>query len=782
MTNRMVGSVLTLLTLLFSAGGGAAQTYTQMQWGMNKGVTPYAFGANINGTWRDLGTVSAAGVWSIPSSSLSFTALGAGAITRPLQTKVREIEVALEDYKDPSESTYDNAFARVLAAYPGAVRIAAQPGATYNFAAPIVLSRGDLEWYCKTTVRCFVNFAHAGTGLSINEGTARTFNVTTTNASVTATVSSATGLTTGMNISATGIPDGATITNIAGTTITLSSPATVSGTNAAKAGNKIYNVSLTGLAFLRSVSATSGCDIVMRNGGYHFFTNIRFFSTNNSISSVCGTSVQDIYFSNMRTNNVKSAAYLFDGASTGLSGWEAQTIGVYFDSVLAYYAHQTTVNGIANQRGVIEFGDYTQGIFVRRPLIAQSPAYGISLRGTVPFGTNGSNALVFIEDANIEASTTGMGGIAIENYAQIDITHGWFGGYSAPALYIGPNSSDTNVTGLTIYRNGTSGYTVECKNSVKLNGNQFIAYSSLQYVVGVYSGCDLSMSGGSVYQYQGGVFDDASANNSNARVTVTGVDFRNTVVPFSSPVFGWARSSFAGNSTDTGRSTSILGSTQVDFLASLGTATFNSALRLKGSSTGLTTIGTANSSATDYTATLPANTGTIAELNLAQTFSANQTFGATNLRVAGSSTGVTTLGTANSGATDYTATLPANTGTVAELNLAQTFSAAQTFSSAIISAGTSPTATGSGGTCAAGAVTGGALVGTVTLTAVCASTDTLALTNMPAATTGYVCDAADRTNGSLNLVQTATTTTGATFTFNATTGATDVIQFKCIGY
>jgi hypothetical protein len=100
----------------------------------------------------------------------------------------------------------------------------------------------------------------------------------------------------------------------------------------------------------------------------------------------------------------------------------------------------------------------------------------------------------------------------------------------------------------------------------------------------------------------------------------------------------------------------------------------------------------------------------------------------------------------------------------------------------ITSTGTKPTATGSGGTCAAGTVTGGATVGAVALTAACASTDTLALTNMPAVPNGYVCDAADRTSGVLNLVQTATTTTGATFTFNATTGATDVIQFKCIGY
>jgi hypothetical protein len=70
MTSKMVGSVLTLVILLSSVVGGAAQTYTQMQWGMNKGVTPYAFGANINGTWRDLGTVSAAGVWTIPNTNI----------------------------------------------------------------------------------------------------------------------------------------------------------------------------------------------------------------------------------------------------------------------------------------------------------------------------------------------------------------------------------------------------------------------------------------------------------------------------------------------------------------------------------------------------------------------------------------------------------------------------------------------------------------------------------------------------------------------------------------
>jgi hypothetical protein len=99
----MVGSVLTLVTLLFSGEDAAAQTYTQMQWGMNKGVTPYAFGANINGNWRDLGTVSAAGAWSLGLSNLTvsgaaifsgsttipFTQTGVGAVPTTVDAKLK---------------------------------------------------------------------------------------------------------------------------------------------------------------------------------------------------------------------------------------------------------------------------------------------------------------------------------------------------------------------------------------------------------------------------------------------------------------------------------------------------------------------------------------------------------------------------------------------------------------------------------------------------------------------------------------------------------------------
>jgi hypothetical protein len=98
------------------------------------------------------------------------------------------------------------------------------------------------------------------------------------------------------------------------------------------------------------------------------------------------------------------------------------------------------------------------------------------------------------------------------------------------------------------------------------------------------------------------------------------------------------------------------------------------------------------------------------------------------------------------------------------------------------SIGSVPTLTLSGGTCAGTVIAGGATAGTVTLTGACVATNTMALTVMPTAPTGYACTATNRTLGVLDLGQTATTTTSATFTFSATTGATDVIQYSCIAY
>lgn len=66
-------------------------------------------------------------------------------------------------------------------------------------------------------------------------------------------------------------------------------------------------------------------------------------------------------------------------------------------------------------------------------------------------------------------------------------------------------------------------------------------------------------------------------------------------------------------------------------------------------------------------------------LSNANSWSAAQTFANSDILLSGSSSGATTFTSANAGATNYTLTIPANTGTLGELNLAQTWTATQTF-------------------------------------------------------------------------------------------------------
>jgi hypothetical protein len=121
----------------------------------------------------------------------------------------------------------------------------------------------------------------------------------------------------------------------------------------------------------------------------------------------------------------------------------------------------------------------------------------------------------------------------------------------------------------------------------------------------------------------------------------------------------------------------------------------NGDLAILGTSTGVTFLDTANTTAGNFTATFPAASGTVAYtsgagvtsvtaanttltispttgavlagLNLANanTWTAQQTFTNGDLAVLGSSTGVTFLDTANTTAGNFTATFPAASGTVA---------------------------------------------------------------------------------------------------------------------
>ena len=147
--------------------------------------------------------------------------------------------------------------------------------------------------------------------------------------------------------------------------------------------------------------------------------------------------------------------------------------------------------------------------------------------------------------------------------------------------------------------------------------------------------------------------------------------------------------------------------------------------------------------------------------------------GITTLGINGSSTGTTTVQSANAGASNFTITLPAATGTVPLLSLSQTWTGTQTFNGTL--AGTafaSPPAIG--GTAAAAG----------TFTTLGASTTTGYATGLGAGgtmtqgtsrTTGVTLNKA---TGQITLFST-TTTAGQTTTFtvtNSTVAATDVIQ------
>ncbi len=96
-------------------------------------------------------------------------------------------------------------------------------------------------------------------------------------------------------------------------------------------------------------------------------------------------------------------------------------------------------------------------------------------------------------------------------------------------------------------------------------------------------------------------------------------------------------------------------------------------LALKGASTGVVVLSTAISGSISYTITFPAQTSndTVALIGTPSTWTAAQTFTNSDLILLGSSTGYTTFTSANSSASNYTITVPAITDTLVTLTATQ---------------------------------------------------------------------------------------------------------------
>lgn len=105
-------------------------------------------------------------------------------------------------------------------------------------------------------------------------------------------------------------------------------------------------------------------------------------------------------------------------------------------------------------------------------------------------------------------------------------------------------------------------------------------------------------------------------------------------------------------------------------------------VRINGATVGPLTGPSAGSFAatSPITVSFPSSVVTYAfDFSVANTWTGTQTFENQDIRLLGSSTGYTIFTSANAGASNYVMTFPANSGTVAQLNLAQTWTADQSF-------------------------------------------------------------------------------------------------------
>jgi hypothetical protein len=159
------------------------------------------------------------------------------------------------------------------------------------------------------------------------------------------------------------------------------------------------------------------------------------------------------------------------------------------------------------------------------------------------------------------------------------------------------------------------------------------------------------------------------------------------------PFGGTGVASISGIVKGAGTGPFVTATPGTDYIApggAFGTPSSLTCTNCSGTAAGLSIGGTVNGNtltagSSTYTGTagktytFPATTDTVAGIGTAQTWTAAQTFTNSDLKLLGSSTGVTTFTSANSGASNYTVTVPAGSITVARTDAAQTFTGEQTF-------------------------------------------------------------------------------------------------------
>ena len=310
----------------------------------------------------------------------------------------------------------------------------------------------------------------------------------------------------------------------------------------------------------------------------------------------------------------------------------------------------------ANVLGVIGSGAITNTYLANTAITVNSQTCTLGSSCTIPFQTNGTNN-TSQAGLNFLTSTTNSVGLTITpvnsatNNMKFEIT-GTIANSTTTSAISGMNSTQVAIAG--------SANTITSSKALAGTGS------------GITTGTTTSVSGDIVtFTGTGGQIQDSST-------------LLSSLAPLASPAFT-GTPTFASGFASTTAGTGFIGSTTKWF----------SGIYL-GTGTSYYTFLSPATPTASYTLTIPTLSGadTIATLGLAQTFSgaithsaATTTFGASGtttgiLKIASSGTGGSVSITPASATSAYTATLPANTGTIAELNFAQTWSAVQTFSSA----------------------------------------------------------------------------------------------------
>jgi len=691
MTNRMVGSVLTFVILLFSVVGGAAQTYTQMQWGMNKGVTPYQFGANINGTWSNLGTVSSAGVWNLPSSNLGFTQTGTGAVATTVDAKLKTM-ASVKDFGaigDGGTHPLSERYASLAAAQ-----------AVYPFVTSLTQT---IDW---AAIQAATNTISSGRGsVYIPRGiyiTKDEINCGSDSYDV---------------LAYQGDAGGTYIRNYAATPM-----ATFNCTGAVfKTGALSFNN--LALWYPTNVSSGSiGIKLVNRQETYFNRVDIGGYYNGIVLTTSYAPRVNDSFFRDSKAAAITSTDASFKGAS------------ITNDSFFG--------NGIVASKAALEMSSANGAIISGNDF---STNYRhISFEYSVGVSVNGN----YFE--NTPSYTPASFQFLSTNYSV---------NFTGNTIQWSTGNTFENVEGLYFYNNHLYGAQFSTNSTAKQvsYGGNYLEASAGPVITSTLSEPTYEVVFSPLISSSGVKTSDLQAiNNVIARPTNSAHGYVTLSTGNASlPGFiAW----YAPNNVRLGYmgydATDIKLSLEnsAKFIVSGGSATFNNGLTvgIEG-----TTVGSvAFKNATSGTITLQPTTGA--------------------------------LGT-------VTATLPANTGTIAETNLAQTFSAAQTFSSGfgvantVVSGtaptifsgfGTSPSVTASNGTAAfrINVGTGG--------------TATSGVVGLPTAANGWNCFASDITTPATGhaIKQTATSTTSVTLTNYNNAGAatawaaSDIIIVNCMAY